>query len=57
MAELISRCAALRADGGPGDGEAWVDTARRLGGDPRPDQVDLALARHCARVAPEVNAE
>jgi hypothetical protein len=55
MAELISRCAALRADGdgGDGDGTAWVDTARRLGGDPAPDEVDLALGRHCARVAPK----
>jgi hypothetical protein len=61
MAELISRCAALRADGGSGqcggDGEAWIDTARRLGGDPTADQVDAALARHCARVAPGVRAQ
>ena len=33
MAELISRCAALRADGAPGDGDAWVEAARALGGD------------------------
>ena len=51
MADLISRCAALRADGGGGDCDAWVDTVRRLGGEPTSDQVDLALARHCARVA------
>jgi len=51
MADLISRCAALRADGGAGDGEAWVDVARRLGGDPDGGAVELALARHSARVA------
>jgi len=51
MAELISRCAALRADGAAGDGEAWVDAARALGGDPDDDAVAGALERHCARVA------
>jgi hypothetical protein len=51
MAELISRCAALRADGAPGDGDVWVGTARRLGGAPAGDEVSLALARHFARVA------
>jgi hypothetical protein len=51
MAELISRCAALRADGSAGDGEAWVDATRALGGDPDDDAVAGALARHCARVA------
>jgi len=51
MAELISRCAALRADGAEGDGDVWVETARRLGGSPPADEVALALARHSARVA------
>jgi hypothetical protein len=51
MAELISRCAALRADGSTGDGEAWVDAARALGGHPDDDAVAGALERHCARVA------
>ncbi len=51
MAELISRCAALRADGAAGDGDVWVETARRLGGSPPVDEVALALARHSARVA------
>jgi hypothetical protein len=32
LAALISRCAYLRAEGAPGDGEAWADTAERLGG-------------------------
>ena len=51
MAELISRCAALRADGAAGDGDVWVETARRLGGAPAVDEVALALERHFARVA------
>ena len=50
LAELISTCAALRADDRPGDGEAWVATARRLGGSPAPGAVELALAAHSARV-------
>jgi hypothetical protein len=52
MADLISRCAALRADGVDGDGDAWVEAARRLGGALDGDEVRLALARHSARVAP-----
>ena len=32
LAALISRCAHLRAEGTPGDGEAWAETAERLGG-------------------------
>jgi hypothetical protein len=52
MAELIARCASLRADGRPGDGEAWVEAARALGGDPAADDVQRALAAHSARVAP-----
>jgi hypothetical protein len=51
MAELISRCAALRADGSAGDGDAWVAAARALGGDPDGDAVDRALVLHFARVA------
>jgi len=51
MAELISRCAALRADGAGDDGGPWVDAARTLGGDPGADEVAHALARHSARVA------
>jgi hypothetical protein len=52
MAELISRCAALRADGSAGDGEAWVDATRALGGNPDGDAVARTLALHSARVAP-----
>jgi hypothetical protein len=51
MAELISRCAALRADGSDGDGEAWVAATRALGGPPDGDGVARALALHSARVA------
>jgi hypothetical protein len=51
MAELISRCAALRADGADGDAEAWVAAMRALGGEPAADDLAGALARHSARVA------
>ena len=51
LAELISRCAHLRAEGSDGDGEAWVETAVRLaGGAADPDAIDRALARHRARI-------
>jgi hypothetical protein len=47
LAELISRCAHLRAEGIDGDGEAWVETAVRLGdGAADGDAVANALARH-----------
>jgi hypothetical protein len=51
LAELISRCAALRADGLTGDGEAWIDATRALGGAPRSDALTRALELHSARVA------
>ena len=52
LAELISRCAHLRADGREGDGEAWVETALRLGdGTADPGAVASALARHEHRFA------
>jgi hypothetical protein len=51
LADLISRCAALRAAGEPGDGDAWVDAARELGGGADADAVAGALERHFARVA------
>jgi hypothetical protein len=51
MAGLISRCAALRADGNAGDGDAWVAAARALGGVPDDDTVLRALETHSARVA------
>ena len=39
MAELISRCASLRAAGEDGDGEAWVEAARSLGGEPAAEEI------------------
>ncbi len=51
MSRLISRCAALRAEGTNGDADAWLDAARDLGGDPGVDEIALALERHSARVA------
>ena len=52
LAELISLCAHLRAEGGDGDGEAWADTAVRLGnGTAQPAAVERALAEHRRRFA------
>jgi hypothetical protein len=47
LAALISLCAQYRGDGVDGDGEAWADTATRLGDDPAPahGRAD-ALATH-----------
>jgi hypothetical protein len=50
LGELISRCAALRAVGSGGDGEAWVDAARGLGGAPGEAEIEHALDLHSARV-------
>jgi hypothetical protein len=52
MAELISRCASLRATGADGDGEAWLDAVRALGGEPAADDIACALSLHSDRVAP-----
>ena len=51
LAELISTCAHLRGEREDGDGEAWLGTARRLGGDPEQAAVERALAAHAARTA------
>jgi hypothetical protein len=51
MAELISRCASQRAAATGGDGEAWLDAVRALGGEPDDDDTARALALHCDRVA------
>ena len=51
LADLISRCAALRADGTVGDGDAWVAAAHALGGEPDNGAVARALELHSARVA------
>ena len=51
LAELISRCAHLRAEGAPGDGEVWADTAARLGGNGGdPSAREGALAAHARLV-------
>ena len=59
LAELISLCARLQADGAPGDGEAWAATAvlararvrsPRAGFARGPGRVERALALHSARV-------
>jgi hypothetical protein len=51
LAELISRCAHLRAEGELGDGEAWADTAARLGGNGGdPSAREGALAAHARLV-------
>ena len=52
MSKLISRCAALRAEGADGDGDAWLEAARTLGGEPTEGEIVRALERHSARVAP-----
>ena len=50
LAELIARCSALRADDARGDGDAWLDAVRALGGDPDDEAVAHALELHAARV-------
>ena len=51
LAELISLCAHLRADGLEGDGDAWAATCARLGeGEPDATLVSAALAAHARRV-------
>ena len=44
LAELIARCASLRADGLAGDGDAWVEAAR-LGDYPMPEADRPLIAR------------
>ena len=51
LAELISLCARLQAEGEEGDGEAWLAAAVSLGPQPPDDAVaERALAAHRARV-------
>ena len=47
LADLISTCAHLRAEGAAGDGEAWAETARRLGG---PGGRRRRRGRRCSRI-------
>jgi len=51
LAELISRCAHLRAEGALGDGEVWAETAERLGGSGGDASArEVALAAHARLV-------
>lgn len=50
LAELISTCAHLRAEGADGDGQAWIGAVRRLGGEPAVAAVDQALSTHAGRL-------
>jgi hypothetical protein len=50
LAELISHCSHLRAEGRGGDGEAWADTAARLGGCGDEGARADALAAHARLV-------
>ena len=51
LAELISICSRLRAEGENGDAEAWLAAAVALGPQPPDDEaVERALAAHRARV-------
>ena len=47
LADLISACAHLRGEEAPGDGEAWVETCVRLGGNAA--AAGSALATHSDR--------
>ena len=52
LAELISVCSRLRAEGEEGDGEAWLAAAVALGPQPPDDTAaERALAAHRARTA------
>jgi hypothetical protein len=52
LAELISVCSRLRAEGEEGDAEAWLAAAVALGPQPPDDAAaERALAAHRARVA------
>ena len=51
LAELLSLCAHLRAQGQGGDGEAWAATIGSLGEtEPAREAVDRALSLHAERV-------
>jgi hypothetical protein len=51
LSELISTCARLRAEGLPGDGDAWVATTRTLdGASADAPATERALAAHSLRV-------
>jgi hypothetical protein len=49
LAALISLCAQLRADAGPGDGDAWAATAALLGRGPLRESREPAALAELAR--------
>ena len=52
LAELISLCSRLRAEGEDGDGDAWLAAAASLGPRPPDDRAaERALVAHRARTA------
>jgi hypothetical protein len=50
LAELLSLCSRLRAEGEDGDGEAWLAAAVALGSQVPDGAAERALAAHRARV-------
>jgi len=51
LAELLSLCAHLRAEGRGGDGEAWATTVGSLGETrPTTESIERALSLHAQRV-------
>jgi hypothetical protein len=51
LAELLSLCAHLRAEGEGGDGRAWAETIAGLGdAEPAQEAVERALSLHSERV-------
>ena len=52
LAELISLCSRLRAEGEDGDGDAWLAATVALGPQPPHDEsAERALAAHRSRIA------
>ena len=50
LAALISTCAHLRASEADGDGDAWLEAVRRLGGHVDPAAAERVLAHHATRL-------
>ncbi len=50
LAELISTCAALRAESASGDADAWLACVRTLGAEPAEAELEPILAAHAQRL-------